>query len=116
MGEVWLNSCSNLNFKRLLNDCEIGMLTKFTTPKNSLKSSPLKMVIFGLEIEEVNSLLSQLYKELNHSNNQIGCWSWKLIWKVKIPYKLLVSHGVWPRKKSQILTLNNLLLYHRMRN
>ncbi|KAG5580896.1 hypothetical protein H5410_051523 [Solanum commersonii] len=56
----------------------------------------------GLGIDKVNFLLSQLYKELDLPINQIGRWPWKLIGKVKIPYKLLINYGrvrwVMPRR------------------
>lgn len=47
------------------------------------------------------------YKEFNQSNNQIGCWPWKMIGKVKIPYK--VACFTWLLAREAVLTQDNLL-------
>lgn len=47
------------------------------------------------------------YKEFNLSNNQIGCWPWKLIWKVKIPYR--DACFTWFLAKVAVLTQDNLI-------
>ena len=47
------------------------------------------------------------YKEFNLSNNQIDCWPWKMIWKVKISSK--VTCFTWLLAKEAVLTQDNLI-------
>lgn len=46
------------------------------------------------------------YKEFNLSTNQIACWPWKMIWKVKISYKVSCFTCLLARGKA--LTQDNL--------
>lgn len=46
------------------------------------------------------------YKEYNSTNNLIGFWPWKIIWKVKVP--LEVACFTWLPAKKAALTQDNL--------
>lgn len=51
------------------------------------------------------------------SNNQIGCCSWKMIWRVKIPYKAASFRWLLAEKKKEaVLAHDNLSKrgYHHM--
>ena len=39
------------------------------------------------------------YRELNVEVVKEKEWPWKMIWKAKIPIKLTVSSGFWPKKQ-----------------
>lgn len=107
IGEVWSNQGWNLIFRRCLNGWEIDRLTEFfntlelftgiTTSEDSIKWQGNKQGEFSIR---------SAYKEFNLFNNQIGCWPWKMIWKVKIPYK--VSCFTWLLARGKALTQDNL--------
>jgi len=53
-----------------------------------------------------NFTVKSAYKEGNTSNFQIHEWPWKLIWKVKILYK--VACFTWLLARGSVLTRENL--------
>jgi len=98
----------NLTFRRLLNDWEIDRVIEFynTLELFSGINSNQDLIIWQRNRQGKFSVKSA-YKEFNLSNNQVGCWPWKMIWKVKIPYK--VACFTWLLAKEAVLTQDNLI-------
>ncbi|KAM3251621.1 hypothetical protein P3L10_005691 [Capsicum annuum] len=99
VGEVWDAYGWNLNFRRHLNDWEIDNLAEFYDTLNLFKGPSSQEDTLTWQVDKQRRFsIRSAYKELNYSNNQISCWPWKLIWKVKIPYKVACFSWVVARK------------------
>ncbi|XP_060209407.1 uncharacterized protein LOC132636514 isoform X2 [Lycium barbarum] len=70
---------------------------------NALPASP-ELSDAGIYFEEIRHLHTKS-KLLYCHFNQIMCWPWKMIWKVKVPYK--VSCFTWLLARGKALTLDN---------
>lgn len=108
VGEMWIGLGWNLTYRRLLNDWEIQRLTAFyNTLEQFTGTSKTEDCVIWQRGRKGKFYVRSAYKEYNHSNNQIGCWPWKLIWKVKISYK--VACFTWHLAREAILTQDNLI-------
>lgn len=107
LAEVWTAQGWNLTFRRMLNDWEIDKFTEFYRVLEQFNGTNASqdLIMWQGNGQEKFSVRSA-YKEYNISNNQIGCWPWKMIWKVKIPYK--VACFTWLLAKNAVLTQDNL--------
>ena len=66
-----------------------------------------KTLLGGFIIAKGVFTVSSAYKNLNQMVTQLRFLPWKLIWKVKIPYKVVVF--TWLVVKEAVLTLENLM-------
>ncbi|XP_070006138.1 uncharacterized protein [Nicotiana sylvestris] len=108
VAEVWTNQGWTLTFRRLLNDWEINKLIEFYKNLERFKvTSTAEDRVTWQGNSKGKFSVKAAYKEFNISNNQIGCWPWKLIWKVKIPYK--VACFTLLLAKEAVLTPDNLI-------
>ncbi|XP_070016101.1 uncharacterized protein [Nicotiana sylvestris] len=72
----------------MLNDWEIDRLTEFYRVLEQFSGINTNQdLIMWQGNGQGKFSVRSAYKEYNLANNQIGCWPWKMIWKVKIPYK-----------------------------
>lgn len=108
VGEVWSIHGWNLSYRRLLNDWEITRITEFYKTLDQFKGTSLSEdCILWQGNRQGTFSIKSAYKEFNVSNNQIDCWPWKLIWKVKIPYK--VACFTWLLARKAVLTQDILI-------
>lgn len=108
VGEVWANQGWNLTFRRLLNDWEIGRVLQFYNTLEQFKRiSTRKDCMIWQGHRQGKFSVKSAYKEFNSLNSHIGCWSWKMIWKVNIPYK--VACFTWLLAKEAVLIQDNLI-------
>ncbi|KAF3652347.1 hypothetical protein FXO37_17559 [Capsicum annuum] len=99
----WCFMCKEMgeDMDHLLPRC--GLTMRFVEFYNTLAQSNGFVEEGQLDSQEKFSVKSA-YKVLNSNNNQVECWPWKMIWKVKIPHKvacfswLLVTEAVLTRK------------------
>lgn len=106
--EVWNNNGWNLTFRRMMNDWEIDRSAEFYGTIQHFG---------GLEVGEDtlrwtsdskgNFTANSAYKNMIHMESQLSFLPWKLIWKVKIPYKVVVF--TWLVVKEAALTQENLM-------
>lgn len=108
IGEVWNMQVWNLTYRRLLNDWEIGRLTEFYNVLEQFKGISNFEDCLNWQGNKIGKFsVRSAYNEFSLSMNQVGCWPWKLIWKVKIPYK--VACFTWLLAKEAVLTQDNLV-------
>lgn len=105
VAEMWTGQGWDLNFRRNLNDWEVGRVAgflKILACFANLSAEKDQMVWKeGTGLFSVNSA----YKDLNRSNFKEVHWPWKKIWKTKIPYK--VNCFTWLLAKESVLTHDN---------
>ncbi|XP_070009923.1 uncharacterized protein [Nicotiana sylvestris] len=108
IAKMWTPQGWNIIFRRHINDREAQRVVDFFCVLEQFS---------GLE-EDVDVLRWQgsskgifkvnvSYKRMNHCNQQIADWTWKHIWKTKIPYK--VACFVWLLAKEDVLTQDNMM-------
>ncbi|WMV55749.1 hypothetical protein MTR67_049134 [Solanum verrucosum] len=106
--EVWSIHGWNLTYKRRIQDWEVDRLAEFYGTLDhfgGLKEGEdtLRWIHHSKGIFTVSSA----YKNLNQMGTQLRFLPWKLIWKVKIPYKVTVF--TWLVVKEAVLTQENLM-------
>lgn len=107
MGEVQVSHGWNLSFRRHLNNWEIDNLEKFYNALNLFKGPSSQEDNLTWQVDKQGRFsVKSAYKEFNHSNNQIDCWPWKLIWEVQIPYK--VACFIWLVAMKAVLSYEGL--------
>ncbi|WMV43211.1 hypothetical protein MTR67_036596 [Solanum verrucosum] len=108
VAEVWSNQGWNLSFRRPFNDWEILRLVEFFSKLEQFKGTSTDQDRLEWKGHSKGSFsVKGAYKKFNPYDNQIEDWPWKLIWKVKIPYK--VSCFTWLVAKQVVLTQENLM-------
>ncbi|WMV52983.1 hypothetical protein MTR67_046368, partial [Solanum verrucosum] len=108
VAEVWSNQGWNLSFRRPFNDWEILRLVEFYSKLEQFKGTSTDQDRLEWKGHSQSSFsVKGAYKKFNPYDNQIEDWPWKLIWKVKIPYK--VSCFTWLVAKQAVLTQENLM-------
>lgn len=101
-GQAW-----NLYFRRYLYDWEMETIASFYANLADFTSSVEK--VDRLEWQKDKSgkfTVNSTYKDLNISEFQEKDWPWKMIWKIKISYK--VNRFTWLLAKEAVLTHENL--------
>ncbi|WMV24736.1 hypothetical protein MTR67_018121 [Solanum verrucosum] len=106
--EVWSIHGWNLTYRRRIQDWEVDRLAEFYGTLDhfgGLKEGEdtLRWIHHSKGIFTVSSA----YKNLNQMGTQLRFLPWKLIWKVKIPYKVTVF--TWLVVKEAVLTQENLM-------
>ncbi|WMV28378.1 hypothetical protein MTR67_021763 [Solanum verrucosum] len=106
--EVWSEHGWNLTYRRLMQDWEVerlaefyGTLEQFLGFKEGEDTLKWKCHNKGL------FTVSSAYRNMNQMGSQVNFLPWKLIWKVKIPYKVVVF--TWLVVKEAVLTQENLM-------
>lgn len=108
IGEVWNIQGWNFIYRRLLNDWEIGRLTEFYNVIEQFKGISNSEDRINWQRNKIEKFsVRSAYKEFNLSMNQVGCWPWKLIWKVKISHKVACFTRLLA--KEAMLTQDNLV-------
>lgn len=108
VAEVWSEQGWNLSFRRPFNDWDIPRLIDFIKKLEQFKgTSNNQDRLEWLGQGQGRFSVRGAYRKFNPYNNQIDNWPWKLIWKVKILYK--VSCFTWLLAKQAVLTQENLM-------
>jgi len=106
--EVWSEHGWNLTYRRLMQDWEVERLAEFYGTLYQFLGfkegeDTLKWKCHNKSLFTVSSA----YRNMNHMGSQVNFLPWKLIWKVKIPYKVVVF--TWLVVKEAVLTQENLM-------
>ena len=108
MQEVWSICGWKLIYRRMIQDWEVDRLAEFYGTLDHFRGlkegeDTLRWIHHSKGVFTVSSA----YKNLNQMGTQLRFLPWKLIWKVKIPYKVVVF--TWLVVKEAVLTLENLM-------
>ena len=83
---MWTGQGWHRYLRRYLNDWEIGRITEFYNSVASFNN--LNDELDRLEWNTNSKGIFSVYRELNVEVVKERDWSWKMIWKQKIPYKI----------------------------
>lgn len=105
--EMWPDNGWDFISRRLLNDWEISRMTEFLSTLGQFQGlTDSEDCIVWKGDSRGRFSVKSAYRDFNRSNDQVECWPWKLMWKVKILYK--VSCFVWLLANGAVLTQDNL--------
>lgn len=102
VGEAWSSQEWNLSVRRYLNDWEVSRVADFYNTVAQFKGTfEAEDSMWWQGDSQGKFFVKIAYRELNIINNQENCWPWKIIWKIKIPYKVAYFSWLltcWPKR------------------
>ena len=99
IAELWKNQGWSFNFRRQFNYWEIARVAEFLNTVesfNGLQTGEDVMWWKGNSRGEFK--VNSAYKLMDRTNQQTYSWSWKQIWRCKIPHKSHASYSYWTKK------------------
>ena len=89
--EVWSIHGWNLTYRMMIQDWEVDRLAEFYGTLDHFRGlEEGEDTLRWIHHSKGVCTVSTAYKDLNQMGTQLRFLPWKLIWKVKIPYKVVV--------------------------
>ncbi|WMV38316.1 hypothetical protein MTR67_031701 [Solanum verrucosum] len=90
VAELWTGPGWNLHLRRNLNDWEMTFVAAFlnTVPQNLNLTEERDSLVWKVDSKGIFTVKSA-YKDLTGTNTQEIGWPWRMIWKTKVPHKMI---------------------------